>query len=274
MSGSALWVRRWGAGAPVLLLHGLGASGRYWDRLAEETKGIAGVAPDLLGFGRSPKPAGSSYSVGEHLDVLAPLMEDRSVVVGHSTGAILAAALAARERERVAAVLLLGLPAFPDEATARAQIGRLGLLAHLTVEGRELARLACHAMGLLRPLAVAIGPLVIRDLPPAVVADGARHTWVSYSRTLEQVVIAHRPLPDIVSAPAPTVVAHGRGDRVAPVTLAEALAATARQQGAPVTLRLLEGDHHLAVRRPAAVAEILAQLLSPTGAGDGGEAGG
>lgn len=144
MTAPVLSVRRWGAGNPVLLLHGLGASGRYWDRLAEEATRFAGVAPDLLGFGRSLKPAGSSYSVEEHLDALAPLLEDGSVVVGHSTGAILAAALAARERERVAALLLVGLPALPDAATARAEIGRLGLLARLTVEGNSLARTVCR----------------------------------------------------------------------------------------------------------------------------------
>jgi pimeloyl-ACP methyl ester carboxylesterase len=187
--------------------------------------------------------------------------------------AILAAALAARERPRVAALLLLGLPAFPDEATARAQIGRLGLLARMTVEGHDLARLVCQAMCMLRPLAVTLGPLVMRDLPPTVVADGARHTWPSYSRTLEEVVVGHRPLPDVVAAAVPTVVAHGREDRVAPVDLAEALAAAARQRGASVTLRLLAGDHHLAVRRPAAVAEVLASLRSPsTSGGEGGAA--
>jgi haloalkane dehalogenase len=121
VSAAALSVQRRGTGEPVLFLPGLASSGRYWDRLAEEATGIAGVAPDLLGFGRSPKPGDSSYSVDEHLDALAPLLEDRSVVVGHSTGAILAAALAARERPRVAGLLLLGLPAFPDEATARAR---------------------------------------------------------------------------------------------------------------------------------------------------------
>ncbi|HWC11055.1 MAG TPA: alpha/beta hydrolase, partial [Acidimicrobiales bacterium] len=246
-----------------------GASGRYWDRLAEVAGGFAGVAPDLLGFGRSPKPAASSYSVDEHLDALAPLLEAPTVVVGHSTGAILAGALAARERERVAALLLMGLPAFGDEATARAEIGRLGLLARLTVEGSDIARLVCQAMCLLRPLAVTLGPLVIRDLPPAVVADGARHTWPSYSRTLDRVVVGHRPLPDLVDAGVPTVVAHGRRDLVAPVALAEALVAAARQRGAPVELRLLEGDHHLAVRRPEALAAVLRQLRSPSGTGDG-----
>jgi pimeloyl-ACP methyl ester carboxylesterase len=275
MNAPVLSVRRWGAGEPVLFLHGLGASARYWDRLAEEATGIAGIAPDLLGFGRSPKPADSSYTVDEHLDALAPLLHDRSVVVGHSTGAILAAALTARERQRVAALLLVGLPAFPDEATARAQIGRLGLLARLTVEGHDLARVVCQAMCLLRPLAVTLGPLVIRDLPPTVVADGARHTWPSYSRTLQEVVVGHRPLPDVVAAAVPTVVAHGREDRVAPVALAEAWVTAARQRGAPVTLRLLEGDHHLAVRRPGAVAEVLTYLRSLSHReGEGGAAAG
>ncbi|MFP5377082.1 MAG: alpha/beta fold hydrolase [Acidimicrobiia bacterium] len=253
-----LHVRRWGQGPPLLLIHGLGASGRYWDRLAEAASGWGGVAPDLLGFGRSPKPPASSYSVDEHLDALVPLLEGPTVVVGHSTGAILAAALAARERQAVAGLVLLGLPAFPDEATARAEIGRLGLLARLTVEGRRSGRLVCEAMCLLRPLALALGPLVIRDLPPAVVADGVRHTWASYSRTLAHVVVAHRTLPDLVAARLPTAVVQGRGDTVAPRAYTEALVAAARHQGAPVELRLVEGDHHLAVRNPALVARVLA----------------
>lgn len=269
MSPPALSVRRWGKGEPVLFLHGLGASGRYWDRLAAVAGGFEGVAPDLLGFGRSPKPAASSYSVDDHLDALVPLLEAPSVVVGHSTGAILAAALAARERERVIGLLLVGLPAFGDEATARAHIGRLGILARLTVAGSDVARLVCQAMCLLRPLAVTLGPVVIRDLPAEVAADGARHTWPSYSRTLDRVVVGHRPLPDLVDAGVPTVVAHGRADRVAPVALAEALVAAARQRGAPAELRLLEGDHHLAVRRPAVVASVLRQLRLRSGSGDG-----
>ena len=37
-----------------MLVHGLGASSRYWERLAEANCGYAATAPDLLGFGRSP----------------------------------------------------------------------------------------------------------------------------------------------------------------------------------------------------------------------------
>lgn len=256
-----LSVRRRGNGPAVLLLHGLGASSRYWDRLLDRATGISATIPDLLGFGRSPKPADSRYSVDDHLDTLAPLLVSPTVVVGHSTGAILAAALAARHPDTVTSLLLVGVPAFPDEATARAEIGRLGLLARLTVRGNNLAALACHVMCAVRPVAVAIGPLLIRDLPREIVADGALHTWHSYSRTLEEVVVRHRLLPDAVKAGVPTVVVNGRSDVVAPPALAEALVIAAEEAGVPLELQLVDGDHHVAVRRPDVVAAALAPLL-------------
>jgi pimeloyl-ACP methyl ester carboxylesterase len=246
----------------VLLLHGLGASARYWDRLAETARGFHLVVPDLLGFGRSPKPPTSAYSVEDHLDTLVPLLDGRTVVVGHSTGAILAAALAARVRQAVAALVLVGLPAFPDEATARAEVGRLGLLARLTVGGRGAARLLCQAMCRVRPLAVAVAPLVIRDLPPAIVADAARHTWASYSGTLTNVVVAHRTLPDLLQARRPTVVVQGRRDPVARPAHTQALVTSAREGGVPVELRLVDGDHHVAVREPGLVAGMIAELTA------------
>jgi pimeloyl-ACP methyl ester carboxylesterase len=53
-----LHVERWGqAGPSVLLVHGLGASGRCWRWVAEQLAGEARpFAPDLLGFGHSRWP--------------------------------------------------------------------------------------------------------------------------------------------------------------------------------------------------------------------------
>ena len=90
MSAPPLFARTWGEGPPVLLLHGLGASSRYWETMVEASSGYAGVAPDLLGFGRSPKPSDASYDLACHVETLAPLLAPGAVVVGHSTGAILA----------------------------------------------------------------------------------------------------------------------------------------------------------------------------------------
>ncbi len=244
-----------------MLIHGLGASSRYWEPLAEASSGYAAIAPDLLGFGRSPKPRGASYNVACHIEALATLLRPGVVVGGHSTGAILAAALAAARPQAVRGLLLLGLPVFPDEATARREVRRLGLLARLTVEDNPLARALCIAMCRIRPLATAVAPLVMHDLPPAIAADGALHTWASYHRTLKSVVLAHPVAQDLRSVTVPIVLLHGDRDRPAPVEHVRALAAKLHGAGRTPTLGIVEGDHHLAVRRPALVARALSELL-------------
>ncbi len=263
MSVPALFARTWGQGPPVVLLHGLGASSRYWETLAEASSGYAAVAPDLLGFGRSPKPSDASYDGPCHVEALAPLLAPGAVVVGHSTGAILAAALAATHPQAVRALLLLGLPAFSDGATARGHVGRLGLLARLTVEGNPLARTLCLAMCRLRPLATVIAPLLMRDLPSAIAADGALHTWASYHRTLERVVLARRVADDLRSAAVPVTLLHGQRDRTAPVDNVGALTVELRTAAVAAELQVVNGDHHLALRRPGVVAAALRQLLAP-----------
>ena len=272
MSPPALFARTWGQGPLVVLLHGLGASSRYWETLAEASSGYAGVAPDLLGFGRSPKPADARYDAASHVEALGPVVAPGAVVVGHSTGAILAAALAAARPADVRALLLLGLPAFADDVTARRHVARLGLLARLTAQGNPLARTLCIAMCRLRPLATAVAPLVLRDLPPSIAADGALHTWASYHRTLERVVFAHRVLDDLHSVGVPVTLLHGERDRTAPVHHVRTLVDELQAAGVAAELQVVDGDHHLAVRRPSVVAQGLGQLLvSPSSSPNRGQ---
>lgn len=262
MSGSDLFVTRWGQGPDVVFLHGLGGSSRYWEPLAAASTGYRATAPDLLGFGRSPSPPDASYDVECHLSALKPHLPPRAVVVGHSTGAILAAALAARHPDAVASLLLLGLPAYPDEAAARRAIGDLGLLARLTVENSPAARLLCEAMCRFRLLAVALAPRVVRDLPASTASDAARHTWVSYSRTLVHVVVEHRVVDDLQAAVIPVTLLHGRDDRAGPLGFVETLVERSRGSGPAPRLEVVEGAHHLAVRRPELVAEVLAAVVA------------
>jgi pimeloyl-ACP methyl ester carboxylesterase len=104
----------------------IGGSARYWRPLAEVSAGYRATAPDLLGFGRSPRPDDSAYDVREHLAALLPLVEPGSVVVAHSTGAVLAAALAAARPDLVSALLLVGAPLYADVPSARSEVRRLG----------------------------------------------------------------------------------------------------------------------------------------------------
>ena len=260
-NGSSLTVRAWGAGPSVLFLHGLGGSSRYWGRLAGLGGTYRGVAPDLAGFGRSPKPHGASYDVAYHLDQLEPLVAEPAILVGHSAGAILAAALAARRPGPVRALLLLGLPAFPDAGAATTELSALGRLARSTIRGGAEARIACTLHRVAHPVARVLVTRFHPELPAAVVADGLEHTWASYSRTLRSVVIEHRVAPDLITAAVPTVLLGGRQDPEAPAVYLEALDAKLRSASVPVRLELGAGDHHLALRHPEVVLRALEGLL-------------
>ena len=238
-----------------MFVHGLGASARYWEPLRGALPaGYRGIAPDLLGFGRSPAPGDAAFDVDCHLAALEPHIPSGSLIVAHSTGAILAAALAVRRPDLAAHLVLLGLPSYRDAGAARASVGRLGVMARLTATGSPVARIMCQAMCKWRPLAIALAPYLVRDLPPAIARDGARHTWASYYGTLERVVIDHRAGPDLLTANVPTLLLHGSDDRTAPLRDVQELVELARSVSAPIELQIVTGDHHLAVRQPDLVA--------------------
>lgn len=261
-----LAVTEWGQGPPVVFLHGLGSSSRYWNTLAEASSGYHGIALDLLGFGRSPKPAGSTYDVECHLQSIRPLIPSGAVVVAHSTGAILACALARTDPGRLRALILIGLPAFPDRASARATVSRLSSMARLTVSASVLGRAACGVMCFTRPLLAPMAPHLVPDLPGEVASDFLRHTWVSYSRTLREVVIGHRVEDDLMTADCPVVFLHGSADPDAPVAYTSNLADSLESAGVDVDLVLVpDGDHHLALRQADLVAATLGDVLDKTG---------
>lgn len=253
-----LSTRTAGRGRPVLLLHGLGASSHYWDRVIAtgSGSGFRFIAPDLAGFGRSPKPDDGRYDIPFHVAALDPLLEPGMLVAAHSAGTALAAALLVAGA--VDGALLIAPPAFPDEATAREEVGRLGLLARSTVQGRPSARWICEVMCRVRPVATTFGPLLVKDLPRVVVADGFRHTWPSYSRTLEHLVVRHRLSEVLAEVTRPVQVLHGSEDEVAPLHHVRALPISQDQ------VTVVPGDHHVPVRRPQAVVSALLRLAEGT----------
>ncbi|HEY2314023.1 MAG TPA: alpha/beta hydrolase [Streptosporangiaceae bacterium] len=99
--------------APALLLiHGNASSARSWDELVPMlTRAHRVIRIDLLGYGRSAKPADRSYAlpdqarrVGVALDRLGV---ERVIVVGHSSGGAAATALAEQRPDLVAALVLI-----------------------------------------------------------------------------------------------------------------------------------------------------------------------
>lgn len=114
-----------GSGETVVLLHGLGGTHRYWQAGLEGTTARS-VMVDVLGFGESPRPW-RRYSLAVHLDALedALLPHAPFALIGHSMGAVLALALAARRPDLVTRLGLLSLPCYASEAAAYDWMRRL-----------------------------------------------------------------------------------------------------------------------------------------------------
>ena len=90
--------------APFVFLHGNPASSHTWRNVLPE---LGGLAPDLIGMGRSGKPA-IGYSFDDHsryLDAWFDALElDQVVLVGHDWGGALAFDWATRHPSRVAGI--------------------------------------------------------------------------------------------------------------------------------------------------------------------------
>ncbi|MET0714070.1 MAG: alpha/beta fold hydrolase [Mycetocola sp.] len=128
-------VRRWdaapGAGdATFVLVHGIGVSSRYFERLAEELKRYGTVfAVDLPGFGAAPRPP-HQLTVEAGAALLAEFVRSEqlagAVLVGHSMGSQFVVETAAVHPTGIGALVLAG-PVVDERARMPWQQGmRLG----------------------------------------------------------------------------------------------------------------------------------------------------
>lgn len=119
------------AEAPVyVLVHGIGMSHRYLDRLHRELSSAGAVhSVDLPGFGRSPRPEHGA-SIERYADDLAELLPRLSgrpvVLVGHSMGAQVVTETAVRHRELVSHLVLIGGVTDPARGSVLLQALDLG----------------------------------------------------------------------------------------------------------------------------------------------------
>jgi pimeloyl-ACP methyl ester carboxylesterase len=102
-----------GDGPLVVLLHGFPQSRMTWrDSLpALSRAGFRVLAPDLRGYGDSPKPKGvNAYQASEVVADIAELIDEPAVVVGHDWGAVMAWYLAMARPELVRKLVILNVP--------------------------------------------------------------------------------------------------------------------------------------------------------------------
>ena len=101
-----------GQGEPVVLIHGWnGSTFSFRYTIPELAQHYRVVAPDLRGFGYSPRPPHGDYSLAAQAALVGQVMDGldigRAAVVGHSMGGGVAMRLALREPERISRLVLV-----------------------------------------------------------------------------------------------------------------------------------------------------------------------
>jgi 2-hydroxymuconate-semialdehyde hydrolase len=208
-----------GSGAPVLLIHGSGPGVSAWANwrlvlpvLAQQRRVIA---PDMVGFGYSDRPAGMRYGmdawVRQALDVIDAHGFGQVDVVGNSFGGALALALAIRFPKRVRRLVLMGSVGVPFPITPgldavwgyqpslEAMRALLDIFAHdRSLVNDELARMRYEA---------SVRPGFHESY--AQMFPAPRQRWVDAMASAEA---------DIRALSHETLVIHGREDKVIPLS--------------------------------------------------------
>jgi pimeloyl-ACP methyl ester carboxylesterase len=187
-----------GDGPPVVMIHGLSGSTRWWARnVPALARHFQVHVVDLVGFGGSRAP--SRFVLHEAASHLIRWMDhlglDRASIVGHSMGGFIAADLAAEAPARVERLVLVDAVALPLERTRWQQA--LGL-----------------AHGLWR-LPVSFLPILFTDVHragPVTILQAARE------------LLSADIQAKLARVTAPTLLVWGARDEIVPVQLGERLA--------------------------------------------------
>ncbi|WP_373717529.1 alpha/beta fold hydrolase [Roseateles sp.] len=210
---------------PLLMLHGSGPGVSAWVNwrlsLPVLSQHRRVLAPDLVGFGDTERPAGIHYTmdgwVQQVLDLLDALDVPQVDLVGNSFGGALALALTIRAPQRVRRLVLMGSVGVPFTITPgldavwgyQPSIATMRSLLDLFAHDRsrvndELAQLRYEA---------SIQPGYQEAF--AAMFPAPRQRWVDAMASPEAAI---RALPQ------ETLVLHGREDRVIPLSTSQTLA--------------------------------------------------
>lgn len=251
-------------GAPVIVfLHGLAGSTASWGMPFRELAADHRLLlVDLLGFGRSPKPA-IGYTLGQHISALEATLQQqgalRAHLVGHSMGALLALAFAAHQPARVKILTLLALPWYGSAVDARQHIAKQSLFNRWLALETPMAQLACTAMCCLGPWLMPLMPRLLRDVPPQVAQDVLRHNWLSYSRTLQHLIIEDQPGERLRQVQGPVLFIQGqRVDTARVVPVQRGIV-----QEPSATLEIVDAGHHLVFSHASELTERLGTFFDP-----------
>jgi pimeloyl-ACP methyl ester carboxylesterase len=99
-------------GKNIMLLHGKNFNGAYWKQTADDLskKGFRVIIPDQIGFGKSSKPQSYQFSFSQLAEntkaILDELKIDKTIILGHSMGGMIATRFTLLYPEKVQQLIL------------------------------------------------------------------------------------------------------------------------------------------------------------------------
>jgi pimeloyl-ACP methyl ester carboxylesterase len=263
--------REWGTtGTPVLLLHGFVESADTWASTAELLARDHRVyAIDLDGYGYSERvaPYDAAHLTQQVLDFISVMHLQRPIVVGHSSGAAVAAAVALAAPQNVGGVMFLDGDGLPLDGTANG--GRDGggtslwipqpfrtTLLRLVVRSDDVFRAAYEATcGPRCPALTEAGIDQWRRPFQVAGAEAAAFAVLSAGIPALPVDSLHR----LASLPMPKSVVYGAEDpEYAPGSAEQ----TAARIGAPAPTLIPNARHLTLISDPATVAAAVESLVA------------
>ena len=246
-----------GVGRPIVLLHAFPLNADMWrPQLARVPSGWRMVAPDLLGFGLSPRPFGSSpptldEAAGEVDGLMYALDIRTAVIVGLSMGGYVAFALFRRAPHRFTGMILADTKAQADTQEGRDGRRKMIELAENTgargVADQMLPKLLGTTTRQSRPEIADGVRVMIEAAPVAAIADASRAMMGRPDSTA-----------DLAAVRCPVLVIVGEEDGITPPADA---AAIARAIAGSRLVVLPAAGHLSSLEVPDAFSDALSEFL-------------
>ncbi len=265
VEGVRVHYRAAGNGPPLLLVHGYLVSQRSWDAVLPALAGrFATIALDLPGHGESDRPGSYPYTLDAYAHTVLGLLDalglGRVRLCGHSFGASVALAAAARAPERIERLVAVSPIAY---AISFPLEGRLALLPFV---GELIFKRLYSRRDLRRYFKSSV------YLDPALPSEETLdHYWERFNRpggreasyrTLQTLAYAEHALEASLSrVRCPTQLVWGAQDRIVPRAHADRLRTAL---GAVHALEVIDGSGHAPQEeRPEAFLATILPFLAP-----------
>ena len=250
-----------GVGKPLVLLHGLISTHRYWNQVVElmDQDSWKFISPDLLGFGDSPKPKEGPYDLSQQVacvdESITSIAKPPYRLVGHSMGAITALKWAVDKPDLFNGLVLTSLPLLRSESQYR----QLATIVETKLFSRErIAKVGVHSLNWLNVIPARMLKLQ-KIWPTHIVEDWKKHSRKAYRKIMQNAVFADQILALLAEVKVPTHVLIGSRDGMIGQSGIEQLQNVVKVNK-KLSLEIVSSAHNLPLEHPEIVVKAILQV--------------